>query len=84
MISIKKENLPVIGIICGISLVIFGLVYEACYARIPSHGSTTEMMQRIYTRISIAEKVELTGIILLTISIIAFLIKKILGSNIRK
>ena len=81
---IKKENLPVFEIVGGISLIIFGLMYDIIFARIPYQGSTPETMQRVYFRISFAESMELIGITLLTISIIAFVIKKFSTSNDRE
>ena len=64
------------GLIGGILIIIVGFIYDVIFAGIPYQDPTPSMTQKYNFHRTVAESIELIGLVLLLISLVGIVLRK--------
>jgi hypothetical protein len=78
---IKNKKILILGIIGGLLLLLIGFMYEVIFAGIPYQDPTQLMIQNYNFHKAVGQKIELTGIVIMALSILGIIINKFLKPN---
>ena len=77
----RNINLLLFGILGGIIIIIIGFIYDITFAGIPYQDPTPEMVEKYSYHRTIAESIELIGLMVIIFSIIINGFRKIIKSS---
>jgi len=75
---IRNKKIFMWGIIGGIIIIIMGLFYDLIFAGIPYQDPTPVMAQKYTYHRTIAETIELIGIVIILISLLGISLRKLI------
>jgi hypothetical protein len=78
---IKNKKIIILGIVGGLLLLLIGFMYEVIFAGIPYQDPTQFMIQNYNFHKAVGQKIELTGIVIMLLSILGIIVNKFLKPN---